>query len=95
MGCHWCLVRRWKALDEVLALSTTVNATLAGTVAAYMYWLFDEGDLEFAMSGLRNARLLQIMWAMQLHQLRCGFVFPQNARRCEGRGGGSFVWISR
>ncbi len=88
---------------------------VAGTVAAYMYWLFNEGDLEFAMSGLRNARLLQVviaqpvafcirctrlfictfgvagvcrcwsvfwcgrvqvMWAMQLHQLSVVIVSP-------------------
>jgi hypothetical protein len=33
---------------------------LTGTVAAYSYWLFKEGDLEFAMSGLKNARMLQV-----------------------------------
>ncbi len=32
----------------------------SGTVAAYAYWLFKEGDLEFAMSGLKNARMLQV-----------------------------------
>ena len=40
-----------------------------GTIGAYLYWLVGKGQLEFAMSGLKNARVLQMMWAMQLHQV--------------------------
>ena len=43
-----------------------------GTIGAYLYWLVGKGQLEFAMSGLKNARVLQMMWAMQLHQVRGG-----------------------
>jgi hypothetical protein len=39
---------------------SSVCVCLTGTVAAYSYWLFKEGDLEFAMSGLKNARMLQV-----------------------------------
>ena len=75
--------RRWLSTIRQLQLATvTVTSRwnwrmllgqrrrwMNGTIAAYCYWLFDQGELEFAMSGLRNARLLQAMWALQLHQV--------------------------
>ena len=51
-----------------------------GTVGAYLYWLVGKGQLEFAMSGLKNARVLQMMWAMQLHQVGGGS--NSNILRC-------------
>lgn len=48
-----------------------------GTVAAYIFWLVQgEGAVEFAMSGMSNGRIVQLMWAMQLYQLAIVSVSP-------------------
>ena len=42
---------------------------LNGTVATYMFYLFDKrGQDEFTMSALSDSRTLQILWGVQLYQ---------------------------